>query len=149
MTNLNSNRLIDKHTVCPECGAPEINDMNCFEQLCAIGVWEFNDPELLAEHFLTVASYNLQHPAKFTGEALKALSAVFIDHLDNNLPVPEISKRIAQMSEGKKRVLRDESEQRPILRTWKMTIADVYIPNRPEGVAQRVREWAASVKKEL
>jgi len=30
-----------------------------------------------------------------------------------------------------------------------MTIADVYIPGKPEGAAERVRKWAASIKKEL
>jgi hypothetical protein len=51
---------------CAECGAPRVSGMTCWEMLGAIIAWEYHDPALLAEHFLTVASYNLQHPAQFT-----------------------------------------------------------------------------------
>jgi hypothetical protein len=48
---------------CPECGAPGVSGTICWEML-----------ELLAEHFLTVASYNLQHPTQFTEAALSGRS---------------------------------------------------------------------------
>jgi Family of unknown function (DUF5946) len=64
---------------CPECGGPIVNGMTCWEQLGAIGAWEFQDPDLRAEHFLTVAAYNLQHPAQFTDETLADLHTAFID----------------------------------------------------------------------
>lgn len=53
-------------STCPECGARRVEGMTCWEQLGMIIAWEADDPELLAEHFLTVATYNLQHPAQFT-----------------------------------------------------------------------------------
>lgn len=134
---------------CPECGALTVNGMNCREQLGAIGAWEFEDPELLAEHFLTVASYNLQHPAQFTDEALAELRSVFIEHLDNGVPVAEIRKRIGKASTGSKRVLKDEAERHPVFRQWTMTIANVYIPDYPECAAQRVRAWAVTIRSEL
>ncbi len=136
-------------TFCPECGAPAVNGMNCREQLGAIGAWEFEDPELLAEHFLTVASYNLQHPAQFTDEALNQLRSVFIEHLDNGLPVAEIRKRIGKANAGTQRVLKGESERFPTLRNWTLTIANVYIPDQPQYAAQRVRAWAATIRSEL
>ncbi len=55
---------------CLECGAASVDGMNCWEQFGAVIAWEFQNPELFAEHFLTVSSYNLQHPAQFTEEAL-------------------------------------------------------------------------------
>ena len=67
---------------CPECGAPSVNGTTCWEVLGALLAWEYDDPELQAEHFLTVASYNLQHPAQFTETALAGLQAVFIERLD-------------------------------------------------------------------
>jgi uncharacterized protein DUF5946 len=136
-------------TACPECGAPLVNGMTCWEQLGAIGAWEFQDPELLAEHFLTVASYNLQHPAQFTDEAIDGLRAAFIGRLDNGLSIAEIRHRAAAAYAGKKRVLKNEIERRPALRRWRMTIADVYIPDRPQGAAERVRRWAATIRSEL
>lgn len=136
-------------TFCPECGAPKVNGMDCREQLGAICAWEFEDPELLAEHFLTVASYNLQHPAQFTDEALAELRSVFIEHLDNGLPIAEIRKRIGKANAGTKRVLKLESERHPIFRQWTLTIANVYIPDHPKCAAQRVRAWAVTIRSEL
>lgn len=134
---------------CPECGASWANGMDCWEQLGWLLGWEADDPELLAEHFVTVSCYNLQHPAQFTDEALAGLCAAFIEHLDHGLPVPEIRRRNARTYEGSKRVRKPEAERRPVLRRWPMTIADVYIPDHPEGAAQRVRDWAAAIRSEL
>jgi hypothetical protein len=134
---------------CPECGAPAVDGMSCWEQLGLLLAWEYDDPELAEEHFLTVASYNLQHPAQFTEAALGGLRASFIERLDHGLAVEEIRRRTARATEGKTRVLKDEAERRPILRSWGMTIADVYLPDQPAGAAERVRMWAAAIRSEL
>ena len=134
---------------CPECGAPTVEGMTCWEQLGALIAWEWQDPELLAEHFLTVASYNLQHPAQFTDEALAELRAAFVERLDQGTPAEKIRQRMAHNFEGKVRVLKDEAARQVTLRRWSMTIADVYLPGRPEGAAERVRRWAAAIRSEL
>jgi hypothetical protein len=134
---------------CPECGAPTVDGLTCWEQLGALIAWEYDDPELLAEHFLTVAAYNLQHPAQFTDDAIAGLRIAFRERLDTDLPVAEIRRRNAAEYEGKQRVLRPEAERRPVLRQWPMTIADVYTPEQPEGAAARVRAWAAAIRSEL
>lgn len=134
---------------CPECGAPTIGGVTCWEQLGAIIAWEYADPELLAEHFLTVAAYNLQHPAQFTADALEGLRSAFIDRLDMNVSVETLRRRAARMYNGPQRVLRDEASRQPVLRLWKMTIADVYLSNQPQGGAKRVRVWAACIRSEL
>ncbi len=111
--------------------------------------WEWQDPELGAVHFLTVASYNLLHPAQFTEPALAGLREQFIAHLDQGIPIGEIRRRTGQAAAGATRVLKPEAERRPVLRRWPMTIADVYIPDQPTGAAARVKAWAASVRKEI
>ncbi|HMQ53100.1 MAG TPA: DUF5946 family protein [Anaerolineae bacterium] len=136
-------------TSCPECGAPQVAGLTCWEQLGAIIAWEAQDPELQAEHFLTVAAYNLQHPAQFTDEALAGLQTALIDRLDKGVAVEVLRRRAAAAFEGKKRVLKKEVERRPVLRPWPMTIADVYRPDQPEGAAERVRRWAAGIRSEL
>jgi hypothetical protein len=141
--------LVKDTASCPECGAPRLEGMTCWEQLGLLIAWEYDDPELRAEHFLTVACYNLQHPAQFTDDALAGLKAAFIEHLDNGLAVTEIRRRVGKASEGNRRVLKDEAERHPALRAWSRTIADVYTPDRPEGAAGRVRAWAASIRMEL
>jgi hypothetical protein len=136
-------------TTCPECGAPQTAGLTCWEQLGQLLAWEAEDPALAAVHFLTVACYNLQHPAQFTDEAIRGLRAVFIDHLDHGVAVAEIRRRVGRAAAGPRRVLRDPSERRPVRRSWSMTIADVYIADRPDGAAERVRTWATCVRKDL
>ena len=133
------------HTTCPECGAPVVDGLSCWEQLGAILAWEWQDPALLAVHFLTVASYNLQHPAQFTDDALAGLRAAFIEHLDQGVSVAEVRRRVSSVAEGKMRVLKPEANRRPVLRPWPMTVADVYLPDQPQGAADRVRAWAAAI----
>ena len=91
---------------CPECGAARVDGMTCWEQLGAIVAWEFQDSKLYAEHFLTVASYNLQHPAQFTEEALADLRIAFIKKLEHGTSTKDLRGRLARTYEGKRRVLR-------------------------------------------
>jgi hypothetical protein len=123
--------------------------LSCWEQLGAILAWEWRDPALSAVHFLTVASYNLQHPAQFTDEALEGLRAAFIDYLDHDVPADILRKRVAHSLEGEKKVLKDKAEQKVSYRSWRITIADVYVPDRPEGAAGRVRQWARYIRSEI
>lgn len=134
---------------CDECGAPRVDGMTCWEQLGLLLAWEYDDPALAAQHFLTVTSYNLQHPAQFVDEALTGLQAMFVEHLDNRLAVQEIRRRIGQTSAGSRRVLRPAAERRPRLRGWRMTIANVYLPDQPDGAAVRVQAWAESIRNEM
>ena len=134
---------------CPECGGLLRDGLSCWEQLGRVCAWEVDDPALQAEHFLTVAAFNLQHPSLFTDEALAGLRAVFIAHLDEGLPLSEIRRRVGQAAGGKTRVRRPEGERRPVLRPWPLTIADVYLPDQPAGAATRVRAWAASIRERL
>src|SRR5690349_1158418 len=96
---------------CPECGAPIVDGMNCWEMLGALIAWEYDDPELLAEHFLTVACYNLQHPAQFTETALAGLQSVFVEHLDHGLSIDAIRRRVGEASKGATRVRKPEAER--------------------------------------
>jgi hypothetical protein len=73
----------------------------------------------------------------------------FIEHLDHGLPVAEIRRRVGRVAAGKQRVIKKEAERQPRFRAWSMTVADVYIPDRPEGAAARVRAWAAKIRNEL
>lgn len=123
--------------------------MDCCEQLGVVLAWEWQDPELLALHFVTVASYNLQHPAQFTDEALSGLKRSYAEHLDRGTPVSHIRARANAAVNGNTRVKRPAEDQRPVLRQFDMTIADVYLPGQPEGAADRVRAWACAIRRSL
>src|SRR5687767_2764050 len=113
-------RTIDGVGNCPECGAPVAAGMGCAERIGLLIAGEHDDPELAAEHFLTVATYNIQHPAQFTDEAIAGLRRLFEEHLDNGLAVSEIRRRVGQASAGTTRVLKPVSERRPVPRVWEM-----------------------------
>lgn len=134
---------------CPECGAPAIDGMGCFEQLAWTIGWESEDPELLALHFYTVASFNMQHPAQFTDETLAGLRSLYIEAVDAGWTGEQVRRRAVEVGTGQAKVLRPESERRPVLRRWSRTIADVYWPEQPAGAAERVRAWVAAVRAEL
>ena len=130
---------------CPECGAPAVDGFNCWDQLGAIVAWELVDPELASVRFLTVVSYNLQHPAQFTDEALTEMKKMFFDHLEQGVSTDLLRKRVEEMAEGDQRVIVPPEERQPRYRSWPMTIADVYLPNHPTEAADRVRRWAAAI----
>jgi hypothetical protein len=116
---------------------------------CLLLAREQEDPELLAEHYLTVACYNVQHPAQFTGEAIAGLERGLIDRLDKDVPVALLRRRASQAFEGSRRVRRPAAERRIVQRDWPMTIADVCTMDDLSGAAARVKQWAASIRSQL
>jgi hypothetical protein len=74
--------------------------------------------------------------------------AAFIDRLDHGVAVVEIRRRIGRAAAGATCVLRPAAERHPVLRLWGMTIADVYLPDQPQGAAARVQAWAAVIRRE-
>ncbi len=131
---------------CAECGAPRVEGFNCWEQLGALIAWEYSDPALHAQHFVLVASYNLQHPAQFTEAAIVELRIAFNDYLYHGVSAAELRQRAAKTYAGATRVLRPEAERQPQLRRWSMTIADVYLPDQPTGAVERLFRWAKIIQ---
>lgn len=136
-------------SACPECGAATVDGVACRAQFETVLAWEQYDAELVEEHFLTVASYNLQHPSMFTPEARSGLRESFLLHLDGKLSVPQIRERMRAVFDGPRRVLVREGERTIVARAWQKTVADVYGDGRPEGAAARVRAWAAALYEDL
>jgi hypothetical protein len=123
--------------------------MDCWEQFSAILAWEWQDAELRAVHFLTVACYNLQHPAKFEENTIHELKAAFLRHLDGHVSVVRIRQLMSERFDGKARVLRNGMPIQAAARKWGMTVADVYFAGRADGAARRVKDWAAVISKEI
>lgn len=111
--------------------------------------WEYSDPELQKKHFLTVASYNLQHQSQFTDEAIHGLKLSLANYLAGAESVAEIRHRNARANAGSKRVRKPESQRVIVPRRWPMTIADVYLPDQEAGAADRVQSWAESIRATL
>ena len=133
---------------CSECGAFSHDGLTCQERLYGIVSLEQADPEIQSLHFLTTAAYNLQHPARFTSEAVECLRRSFAEFLDNKITIDE-KKQQGQVFNAPKCVLRPALERAPVLRCWDMTTADVFLPFQPQGTAERVKKWIESVRNEV
>ena len=132
----------DGQTECPECGATQV-PLTCRERLELLLAWEVDDEALRAQHFLTVASYNLQHPAAFTDEALAGLRDALDGYLDGRLTIAAIRRRAG----GVERVHRPANEVRLRRRDWPMTIDAVAVAGQPAHAATRVLAWAESIRR--
>ncbi len=136
------------HT-CPECGAIIEDGVTCWDKLCHLLAWEVDDPALAAIHFVTVSSYNVQHPANFNAAGHAALRAALIAYLDEGASPHELRRFMSAQFEGSSRVLRPIAERKTVLRSCALTIEYAYDGGNPAGAATRVREWAAAIRREL
>ena len=132
---------------CVECGASQ-QPLTCRARLELLLAWEAEDPALRELHFLSVASYNLQHPAIFTDEARLGLEQAFTGYLEGRLTIARIRRQATAVS-GATRVHRRPSDVRPVRRDWAITIDAVAVPGRPADAADRVRAWADSIRRAL
>lgn len=132
---------------CPECGATSLDGLDCQGMFGVLLAWEWQDPELLSVHFLTVSSYQLQHPASLTDDAVGGLQTACARFLDGEVTTEQIRVHTARAYDGAARVRRRASDIQPRLRTWSMTVADVYAGGQ-DGAAARVRAWAQVVRTE-
>ncbi|NJO82516.1 MAG: hypothetical protein HC828_06610 [Blastochloris sp.] len=132
-------------TTCPECGAAHNDGLTCEARFHLLLAWEAQDAALQQVHFLTVASYNLQHPAMFQPAALAGLRSAFRAYLRDGVPISAVRAAMRPSVDGATKVLRPIAERQPVLRTWPMTIADVTLPDQPAGAAERVQAWAQAI----
>lgn len=143
---------MDGVAFCLECGGRLADGLSCRAQLDDILAMESLDPALQALHFYSVSAYNMQHPSSFVPEAYGILKDMFIEAVDKEWGPPEtrgeMRRRMADF-DGSRKVVKPDGEREIVLRAWPMTIADARVPGDPRGTAERVKAWAASVRKEL
>ena len=137
----------DEQAECPECGAPQ-SRLTCRARLELLLAWEVDDEALRELHFLTVASFNLQHPAAFIDQARAGLEEAFRGYLDGQATIADIRRRAAGV-DGAVRIRRRSDEVRPQRRRWPVTIDAVAVPGQPADAAARVRSWAEAIRDTL
>ena len=131
---------------CPECGAPSRDRLTCREQFERLLALEYEHPGAYGKvHFLTVASYNLQHPSGFTQPALDWLLDTLQRAIAKDLPPAEI-RRIARVSlpQMGKITQKPKDGGAAAARVWSMTVADIPVGDPVEYTAA-VRAWAGAV----
>jgi hypothetical protein len=110
--------------------------------------WEVDDEALRDLHFLTVASYNLQHRAAFTDAAYAGLRDAFLGYLEGRLTIADIRRRAAAI-DGTTRIRRRACDLQPRHVDWPMTIGSVAAPGQAARASDRVRAWAEAIRMTL
>lgn len=133
---------------CPECGADQRMN-SCDELFHQILAMEAKSPAVLAEHFKTVACYNIQHPAQYVDAVIDNLVIALRDNLYNGLSVEDIRKRNRYLYDGPKRVRKPEAERQPKQRSWSMTTGDVWVEGNGDQTAANIIAWAKAVVQDI
>ena len=72
-----------------------------------------------------------------------------IDYLDHGVSPDELRRRASVAYEGSARVLKKEEDWIISLKQWSITISAVFDSGNPAGAADRVKNWAKSIRGEF
>jgi hypothetical protein len=136
---------------CAECGAEEQDGLSCSEQFGYLLAWEQHDPDLYALHFWTVSVYILQHPSLYTKEGYDLTKNLFCDAYDYNWATSYILKKNREVTTNKAFKIANPVpflERARVLRTWTMTVNEVYTAGENNAI-ENVKRWRDSLRTEL
>ena len=132
-------------TTCAECGAVWPDDRTCETVYQECLVLEFSDPGYGAVHFLTVATFMLQH-GRYSAAALAWVVPALRAYLAGETDVAGLRRSARALTHGTRawKVARQSGEppQRPV--AWDHTLAEV-APHTvsAEAYGAAVTAWAA------
>ena len=135
---------------CPQCGAPDRDELTCRAQWDELLALEFSDARAGSVHFLTVACYQLQHPESFPldPDVRQQLRGALHDVLVHDRPMAEIRDAVQRRYDGARRVRAATPAPARRQRPWSRTVHDVGPPDADHHV-ERVRAWARGVHRDL
>ena len=135
--------------VCNQCGAVLEGGRTCesiFHEFLAL---EFEDPGYGRVHFLTVASYMIQHEG-YSDEFYVWVQSALRDYLEKGHSLKRIRKSAASGPGRAKGVLRP-ADARPLPKVaWSMTIADVASQmHDADSYCSLIEKWAKTILQEM
>ena len=141
---------------CPECGADWPEGRTCQSIFDEFLVWEFQDPEYGAVHFLTVAAFMTQH-GRYTDEGQAWIKQKLHENLEENRPVDLIRRmanRETSQANRKWKVVREPGDPPAKRITWDMTIVDVNRRHDQAGLdaaayREAIVQWARTTLRQL
>jgi hypothetical protein len=141
-----SSKLTSK--VCLECGAAQVSDEQCGDRFNACMAKEFEDPTGYGVvHHLTVTTYMLQHPSRYSRQGWLEARTLLSDFLlKGKSPVEVRTQNRQRYDSGSRswRVTKGERVTELAGVTWSRTIADVRLDNSAVYCAD-VKLWAQAV----
>ena len=132
---------------CPECGAAGSACETRFNEFLAL---EFTETGFGAVHYLTVATYMLQHSSNLSREDWLQMRELLREFLLENKPPTFIRKQNKDfVDSGKRRFKIKSKDALPVIHknTWTKTILDVLFDDS-DSYCNGVNEWALSTLKE-
>jgi hypothetical protein len=132
---------------CPECGAGFPPGEECVDRFNACLALEFENPGSYgAVHHLTVATYMLQHPSRYSREGWLATRKLLVDFLRNGKTTEQVRRENRRRFEGGNKtwsMTKGERIQGLEEVSWSRTIGDVRLEN-PQVYCADVERWAQS-----
>jgi hypothetical protein len=112
--------------------------------------WEHNLQDV---HHLMVLSYYLQHPSRYSAEAVPGIINMLVDFVESGVTPQAMRERLRPMVDSGKRDYKitgtpDSYGTYPSPVTWTMTAADV-VHNGPAHYYASVHQWTESILKSL
>jgi hypothetical protein len=135
---------------CPECGAALAPGQTCDELFGTVLAWEGIDPpRTYANHHILVMSWELQHPSRFSEEALAWIRESLRRVLTEGVTPQDLrreSTRAMQQQNRAFKITRSGAEIVP--RAWSRTLSDV-IAEGSDAMPDSVGRWARAVACDL
>jgi hypothetical protein len=139
--------------ICSECGGRAAAGQECVADFHQFQYWEAEDPATLSVHHLMVLSYHLQHPSRYSPEALSGAISMLDDFLVRGVSPAQMRREIRRKVDSSKRVGKiagtpELHGEYGVVIPWRMTAGDVV----SAGIANYVESiqcWANSIHASL
>lgn len=138
--------MSDSQTSCPECGAIWRDGWTCDYYFGELNSREYvNLAGSGVVHHLNVICHSVQHPSRFTEEALAWYRERLTGLVEGRLTVDDLRQEGRDHDQSRRNwKITRRTPAEPVLKHWTMTVADV--ATRPvEEHVELVKQWAASI----
>ncbi|OZB92322.1 DUF5946 family protein [Paenibacillus sp. XY044] len=134
---------------CDKCNAELPLGNTCESILNEFLALEFSDPGYGKVHFLTVASYMVQHQG-YSDEMYAWVQSALRKHLEEGYPTELIRQDMAR-GPGSTKGIRRPLDAQPLPKiSWTMTIADVAAQmHDAESYCKLIKQWGRTTLKEM
>ncbi len=139
-----------KSQSCPECGAALDPGVSCDDLLVKVGLWEQDAPGVKdTQHHLLVLCWEIQHPRRFSDQALAWACESVRRAVTEGLSTEELRDRSLEGQTPTDRVWKVMGGGGvAVQRKWPVTLADV-ADEGYAGLPESIQRWAESVLGEL
>lgn len=136
---------------CAECGAALAPGQECDELFHTLLAWEQSDPARKgSDHHLLVLCWEIQHPSRFTPEAVSWARGAVRHVIRDGIPAHQLRRENRATGPGRSdrayKITRTDGVV--VARAWSRTLSDV-VAEGADAMPGSVRRWAEAVLRDL